>query len=210
MVDVGATIDPKSSQQNAEDYLTGPKTVTITKVTATEAADQPVAISFIGDDGRPFLPCKTVRRVLVHAWGRNGADYVGRSMTLFCDPTVKWGGAEVGGIRVSHLSHIPKPLTIALTATRGNKKPITVKPLVIDVSSEDTLDEAAIKQEAIAAARQGKEAFNAHWKTLTKPQRMSLQPIMDDLKALAIEHDEPAADDYNEDITDETETKDVF
>jgi len=38
---------------------------------------------------------------------------------------------EVGGIRISHMSHIDKPVTIALTATRGNKKPTTVQPLVV-------------------------------------------------------------------------------
>jgi len=49
---------------------------------------------------------------------------------------VKWGGLEVGGIRISHMSHIDKPVTIALTATRGNKKPVTVKPL--EVQRQDT------------------------------------------------------------------------
>jgi len=51
-------------------------------------------------------------------------------MTLFRDPTVSWGGQAVGGIRISHMSHIDKPVQMALTATRGNKKPWTVKPLV--------------------------------------------------------------------------------
>lgn len=49
---------------------------------------------------------------------------------------MKWGGLEVGGIRISHMSHIDKPVTIALTATRGNKKPVTVKPL--EVPRQDT------------------------------------------------------------------------
>ena len=37
----------------------------------------------------------------------------------------------MGGIRISHASHIDKPITMALTATRDNRKPFTVKPLII-------------------------------------------------------------------------------
>jgi hypothetical protein len=69
-------------------------------------------------------------RVIVTAWGADASNYAGRSLTLFCDPKVKWGGMEVGGIRISHMSHIDSSLTMALTVTRANKKPFTVKPLV--------------------------------------------------------------------------------
>ncbi len=45
----------------------------------------------------------------------------------------------VGGIRISHLSHIDKPITMALTATKGSKKLFTVHPLEIaNQSSEPT------------------------------------------------------------------------
>jgi hypothetical protein len=36
---------------------------------------------------------------------------------------------DVGGIRVSHLSHIDKPLTLALTVSKGKRAPYVVKPL---------------------------------------------------------------------------------
>jgi hypothetical protein len=55
--------------------------------------------------------------------------YGGRSLTLFRDDKVRFGAMEVGGIRISHMSHIEREITIALTATRGNKKPYTVRPL---------------------------------------------------------------------------------
>jgi hypothetical protein len=35
----------------------------------------------------------------------------------------------VGGIRISHMSDITAPVSMALTATRGSKKVFTVKPL---------------------------------------------------------------------------------
>ncbi len=35
----------------------------------------------------------------------------------------------VGGIRISHMSDIAEPITMALTATKGSRKPFTVRPL---------------------------------------------------------------------------------
>ena len=52
-------------------------------------------------------------------------------MTVYNDPSVKWGGQPVGGIRVSHLSHIDSDITIPLTVTRGQKKQFTVKKLIV-------------------------------------------------------------------------------
>ena len=69
-------------------------------------------------------------RVMVTAWGADSKKYIGRSMTLYRDEKVKWAGMEVGGIRVSHMSDIDSAMTMALTVTRANKKPFTVKPIV--------------------------------------------------------------------------------
>ena len=62
-------------------------------------------------------------RVLVAAWGPDANAYVGRSVTLYRDPKVKWGGLEVGGIRVSHMSHIERDMVMSLTATKGKRAP---------------------------------------------------------------------------------------
>ena len=128
-MDLSSTIVPKSDQLNSEDLLTAPVTVTIEDVRAGNA-EQPVAIHLAEFPGRPFKPSKTVRRILVAAWGKDSSAYIGRRMTLFRDPTVKWAGEAIGGIRVSHLSHIDKPLSIALTVTRGQRAAHTVQPLV--------------------------------------------------------------------------------
>ena len=127
-MDISETIQPKSDQQNYEDYLAGPKTVTVSGV-SKGSADQPVNIELKEYPGRPFKPSKTARRVLVAAWGSDASQYVGRRMTLFGDPTVKWAGEPVGGIRISHLSHLEKPITVALTVTRGKRQKHTVQPL---------------------------------------------------------------------------------
>ena len=129
MSDMRKTIIPKSDQLNADDLLTGPITVKITDVTVRGGQEQPVSVSYEGDNGKPYKPCKSMCRVMVSAWGADSSKYTGRSMTLFCDPKVKWGGMEVGGIRISHMSDIDENMTMALTVTRANKKPFTVRPI---------------------------------------------------------------------------------
>lgn len=131
MTDLRNTIMPKSDQLNADDLIGTTRTITITKVSANpESAEQPISISFEGDGGKPYRPCKSMRRVMVNVWGPDGNSYVGHGMTLYRDDKVVFGGVAVGGIRISHMSHIPKDVTMALTATRANRKPFTVKPLI--------------------------------------------------------------------------------
>lgn len=128
--DMSDTIKPKSDQLNADDLLTGPITVTIEKVTRNESAEQPVSLH-IGNGRQPFKPCKSMRRVLIAAWGENGSSWVGKSLTLYADSGVIFGGAKVGGIRISHVSSITEPLRVLLTVTRSKRAEFVVKPLTI-------------------------------------------------------------------------------
>ena len=147
MNDMKSTIVPKSDQLNADDLLSGPITIKITEVTIKGGQEQPVSIHYEGDNGKPYKSCKSMNRVLVTAWGADASKYVGRSLTLYCDPKVKWGGMEVGGIRISHMSDIDSTLTMALTVTRANKKPFTVKPInaaAPQTSSAETSNPAGV------------------------------------------------------------------
>ena len=128
MMDITKTTEPKSDQQNFDDYIGGPKTVTISDV-KKGSTEQPVEVHLVEFPGRPFKPSKSMRRVLITAWGPEAAAYVGRRMTLYGDPEVKFGGQAVGGIRISHLSDITEALSIGLTVTRGKRAPFIVKPL---------------------------------------------------------------------------------
>jgi hypothetical protein len=133
MTTMADVIVPKSDQINADDLIGRDMTITIRDVHIKGGQEQPVSIFFEGSD-KAFRPCKSMSRVLVAAWGPDAKLYVGRSLTLYRDPTVKWGGMEVGGIRISHMSHIERAMTMALTATKGSRKPYTVKPLTTEVS----------------------------------------------------------------------------
>ena len=128
-LDMAPTIVPKSDQLNADDLIGHAITATIISVTKGNA-EQPVHINLEGFDGRPYKPSKSMRRVLVAAWGTDASKYAGRRLTLFRNPEIMFGKDKVGGIQISHLSHIDKPITLALTVSRGKKAPFTVQPLV--------------------------------------------------------------------------------
>ena len=125
------TIVPKSDQLNADQLVGGPMTVTVAEVRVTTSDDQPVIVHYEGENGRPFKPCKTMRKLLIFAWGEDGRAWAGRSMTLYHDPSVRFGGSEVGGIRISHMSDIEGPIRVNLTATKGKKALHTIEPLVV-------------------------------------------------------------------------------
>lgn len=133
MADMDPIIQPKSDQLNADSLLGGPITVRVREVRITQGQEQPCSVFYEGDQGKPFKPCKSMAKIMVKAWGNNSKNYVGKSMTLFRDPKVKWAGMEVGGIRISHMSHIERDLVTSLTASKGNYKPYIVKPLKAEV-----------------------------------------------------------------------------
>ena len=120
------TVQPKSDQLNYDDLVGGPITTKIVGLKAGNA-EQPVILEIEGH--RPYKPCKSMRRVLIAAWGDKGRDWMRKSMTLYGDPKIKFGGVEVGGIRISHLSGIDKPLKLLLTTTRSKRSEYTVLPL---------------------------------------------------------------------------------
>ncbi|OZE04359.1 hypothetical protein CH249_25845 [Rhodococcus sp. 05-2255-3B1] len=127
-MDITETTAPRSDQLNFDDFTTTSRTVTVSEV-RKGTSEQPVEIHLVEFPGRPFKPSKTVRRVLGKMWGPETNNYAGRRMTLYGDPTVRFGGKTVGGIRVSHLSHIEKEATFPVTTTRGQRADYTVKPL---------------------------------------------------------------------------------
>lgn len=181
MIDISGTTEPKSDQMNADDLIAGSMTITVTSVKVV-GGDQPVNIGYDGDNGKPFKPCKSMRRVLVIAWGKNGEDYIGRSMVVYRDPSVKWAGAEQGGIRISHMSHIKDKIRTMLTVSRGKRVLYVVEVLQVfagnplppkdlerwkkEIAKAKTMAElsatgAAIKEQHYDAA--GKAAITVHY-----------------------------------------------
>lgn len=132
---------------------------------------------------------------MMATWGADSSAYAGRSMTLFNDPAVKWGGIAVGGIRISHLSHIERDMTIALTATRGKKSPYTVKML------QGQNDETAARK-ALATAITLDELSLAWRNKAMAPFRDALAGYLEQRKAELTPPEQGRTDEQNGDAFD--------
>lgn len=179
------TIVPKSDQLNADDLIGGIKK--IIKITGVNIAmgEQPVSIHYEGDNGKPWKPCKSMRRVLVHAWGDNPDSYIGRYVELYTDIKVKFGGHEVGGLRISRMSHISDDMTIALTATRAKKVPFKVS--VLNVGDEQKIDIDALKEKGIEEANKGIEPLRKWWTSISASDKKAIggAEFINELKEIA-------------------------
>lgn len=173
MNDVTKAMAPKSDQQNADDFLTGPKTIQITDVKVAAAAEQPVWVYFDGCDNKPWKPSKTSLRCLAAIWGADSSKWIGLHCTLYNDPEVTWGGMKVGGIRVSHMEGLTAPRTLMLTKTRGKKGATVIKPLEVqkDAKPEPTAPPRDLDAEIEAAKTMTPEDKKAWWGGLTGEQR---------------------------------------
>ena len=128
MTDVSMAIMPKSDQLNSDDLIAQPMTAIIQQVDVKQSGDQPISV-WLQNFPRPWKPCKSMARVLATAWGTDSSAWAGQGLTLYREPSVRWAGVEVGGIRVSHMTGIQQPLQLSLTASRGKRSPFTVQPL---------------------------------------------------------------------------------
>lgn len=126
-MDISDTLAPNSDQLDAVDLLGGPQTFTVDRVTKGNA-EQPIQVHF-AEFPRPWRPGVNQRRVLGNVWGTDSAVWAGRRLTLFCDQEVAYGGQKVGGIRVSHMSHIKKRTGTPIIPTRGKSTIYNVDPL---------------------------------------------------------------------------------
>jgi hypothetical protein len=127
MMDLTESIAPRSDQVNADDLIAGPITYTIREV-INGKAESPFDFLLVETD-RAYRPSKTMRRVIVNAWGAEASAYAGRRLTLYREPSIMFGGQRVGGIRISHMSHIDKPVEVMAQVTRGKREKFVVEPL---------------------------------------------------------------------------------
>jgi hypothetical protein len=202
MNDFVAALAPKSDQINAQDLIGGDQTITIVGVKVTPGTEQPVAIRFEGSD-KVWRPCKTTGRILMAAWGADTSKYAGRSVQLYLDPKVKWGGLEVGGIRIRALSHIDGDLRLAVAESKQARKIVVIKPLPTHGGnapapqpSADNPETVAMQRTARQAARRGTDAFKAWWKDEASPDmRAAGKLILAELQELCAQSDAIMASD---------------
>lgn len=134
-VDITKTVAPKTDQLNADDFIgSGDRAIKITAVKMMDSKEQPIAISYEGDNGKPWKPSLGMRRVLIELWGQEAAKeaskyYPGRSLVLYRDPNVKFGKDTVGGIRIRSASDISSEQKMVVTVSKARRVEFVVKPM---------------------------------------------------------------------------------
>lgn len=148
-IDLTESIAPKSDQLDAIDLLSGPRTFTIERVSAHNA-EQPFNFH-LAEFPRVWRPGKSMRRVIVAAWGSKADAYVGQRVTLYCDQTVAFGNDVVGGTRISHMSGIDRKLSVPLLIKRGKSAVFTVQPLPAERPWLQEIEQAGTDVDALRA-----------------------------------------------------------
>jgi len=176
-MDLTDSIAPASDQLDAIDLLTGPRTFTIEKVSAG-SAEQPFNFH-LAEFPRVWRPGKSMRRVLVAAWGPETSAYVGRRVTLFMEPNVRFGSDLVGGTRISHMTDLPggKRLSVPLLISRGKSAMFTVEPLPDAATTKPTRKaaESAEPSAADVAACTDTEALRSMWQASGAERREQIE-----------------------------------
>lgn len=173
---------PRSDQLNADDLIAGPRVIKITGARIVrDGRDTKIVINFEGDNGKPWKPCKTMGRAMVMVWGITEPEQlVGKSLRLYRDPEVRFGDqGAVGGIRISHMSHISGKKAVKLTVSQGKKGNYEFSPLVTEVKPEP-IDQA---RNAIANAPDLEALKNVWLAKSMAPFREQLQADLDARKA---------------------------
>lgn len=198
MTTLAEALAPRSDQLNSDDLISGPRVLKITGArVAKDDRQTKIIINYEGDNGKPWKPCKTMGRAMVMAWAiTDEAQLIGKSVRVYRDPTVRFGDqGEVGGIRISHMSHIEKPVNVKLTVTQGKKGMFTFQPLPTAVPREavDELTAEAAEHSLRTAATL--DDLKAVWANKAmRPFREKLQPVLDERKAELTPANNDAAD----------------
>lgn len=171
-MDITDALAPKSDQLDAVE-LVKPRTFTIdTGSKLGKREGRTVAeIKLVGFD-RVWRPSKGMLDVLAACWGLDGKQWAGRSVTLYCDPNVMFGPDKVGGIRISHLSHIDEPRTVTIRANGvGRKRSWRVDPLT---ESTPTAAQMNVPTPETIAACTDADELRAMWLQLPAPEIRAL------------------------------------
>lgn len=140
--DVMKAIEPKSDQLNADDLIGGPIDVTIKEVRRGNT-EQPIVLVIDGGH-KPYKPSKGMTRVIVRLLGKDPKGWVGHSLRLYNDPSVKWAGVAVGGIRISHMTGLDNAVELMLTVSRGKREGYRVEPLQVKDDINERINKAIV------------------------------------------------------------------
>lgn len=122
-MDITDALAPNSDQLDAIELVT-PRTFTVAAGGRLALRDGKT-VAEIPFEGFPrvWRPSKGMLDVLAKCWGADAKQWVGRRVTLYNDPDVMFGKDRVGGVRVSHLSHIDGEQSVPIRASGRGRAP---------------------------------------------------------------------------------------
>jgi len=182
-MDITDALAPKSDQLDAVE-LVNPRTFTIdtgSRLGTREGATV-AEIRLVGFP-RVWRPSKGMLDVLAKCWGTDGKAWAGRSVTLYNDPEVTFGKDKVGGIRISHLSHIDGPVTVMIRGRGQGARKIAwpVKPLTVAAPPPPP---AAMSLEDVAATTDT-DTLRTAWQGSPPDVRAAIEARVAEIAALA-------------------------
>ena len=168
-MDITDALAPTSDQLDAIE-LVNPRTFMIGTGSALGKRDnKTVAEIRFSDFPRVWRPSKGMLDVLASCWGTDAKQWVGHSVTVYNDPEVMFGRDKVGGIRISHLSHIDKARVVTIRASgAGRRQPWHVEPLIeAKAATEPTAAQVAASTDA--------DALRAMWQASGVERRAQIE-----------------------------------
>lgn len=129
-MDITDALAPNSDQLDAIE-LVNPRTFTIDAGSGLgQREGKTVAEIRLVDFPRVWRPSKGMLDVLAACWGTDAKAWVGHRVTVYNDPDVMFGRDKVGGVRISHLSHIDAARSVKIRASgAGRTQMWKVQPL---------------------------------------------------------------------------------
>lgn len=152
-MDITDALAPNSDQLDAIE-LVNPRTFTIDVGSGLGKREgKTVAEIRLVDFPRVWRPSKGMLDVLAACWGVDAKQWVGRRVTVYNDPKVMFGPNMVGGIRISHLSHIDGARSVDIRASgAGRKQKWKVEPLPDAAPAPTAADVAAVTDQDVLKA----------------------------------------------------------
>jgi hypothetical protein len=150
-VDITEALAPTSDQLDAIE-LVNPRTFTIDTGSRLGSRDgKTVAEIRLVDFPRVWRPSKGMLDVLAACWGTDAKTWVGHRVTFYNDPDVMFGRDKVGGVRISHLSHIDSGRNLTIRAPgQGKTQRWHVDPLPDAAPSPSSQPKPAPTRDQIA------------------------------------------------------------
>ena len=182
-MDITDALAPTSDQLDAIE-LVNPRTFTIDSGSRLGSRDgKTVAEIRLVGFPRVWRPSKGMLDVLAKCWGTDGKAWAGRSVTLYNDPEVTFGKDKVGGIRISHLSHIDGPVTVMIRGRGQGARKIAwpVQPLAVAAPPPPP---AAMSLEDVAATTDT-DTLRTAWQASPPDVRAAIEARVAEIAALA-------------------------